>query len=120
MLTRCFAMKFQTLDKEASRSRETTLTAHWNSPTGWFAAAEAAWFEQTLRARVAGQPFATPPGDAFLQVAAHAGRRFARNRRELAAGVLNLTGQDYRLNPLTYVRELPRSRTFFVRCRVSF
>jgi hypothetical protein len=26
-LTRCFAMKFQTLDKQASRRRETTLTA---------------------------------------------------------------------------------------------
>jgi hypothetical protein len=100
--------------------RETTLRGHWNAPSGWFASVQAAWFAQTMDARVANVPFAAPPGDSFVQISAQLGRRFSRNQREVSAGVLNLSDTDYRLNPLTFARELPRSRTFFVRCRLNF
>jgi hypothetical protein len=99
---------------------EVALSANWNAPSGWFARAEARGYSQEIEARVAGQPRPSPPGDRFAHVNAELGRRFHRQRHQLSAGVLNLTDQDYRLNPLTPTRDLPRARTFFVRCRVSF
>ena len=39
---------------------------------------------------------------------------------ELMLGLLNLTDQDYRLNPLTVYAELPRERTFMVRLNFQF
>jgi hypothetical protein len=48
------------------------------------------------------------------------GYRFLRLRGEVTVGVLNLTDQDYRLNPLSTYLELPRERTFFTRLRVNF
>ena len=51
---------------------------------------------------------------------ATAGWRFRRNTCELSAGVLNITGADYQLEPLTSYNELPRDRTFFVRCKLTF
>ena len=51
---------------------------------------------------------------------AQVGYRFRRNLCEVSAGVLNVADTDYQLSPLTYLRELPHERTFFVRCRFSF
>jgi hypothetical protein len=48
------------------------------------------------------------------------GFRFDRNQREISAGVLNLTDRDYQLSPLSYLTDLPRERTFFVRARFNF
>lgn len=99
---------------------ELALHANWNSPAGWFAQAEADWYVQDLAATAAGTRVTTSPGDDFWQVNARLGYRFHRNLREVSAGVLNLTDRDYHLSPLTYTRELPRARTFFLSCRVSF
>ena len=61
------------------------------------------------------RPRSTPiPRPAF------AGYRFPRRKAELTLGVLNLTDQDYRLNPLTLYDELPRGRTFMSQLRFSF
>jgi hypothetical protein len=35
-------------------------------------------------------------------------------------GVLNITDQDYRLNPLTLYNELPRERTFVASLKFFF
>ena len=45
-------------------------------------------------------------------------KKFAKHDKdtgssEVQIGVLNLTDQDYRLNPLNTYLELPRERTFF-------
>ena len=99
---------------------ETTFNANWNSPAGWFARTEANWFVQDLGGTIGGQPGNTPPGDDFWQINLQAGLRFHRNQREVTVGVLNFTGRDYHLSPLSSMPELPRARTFFLRCRVSF
>jgi len=63
---------------------------------------------------------AGPPGDDFWQFNVLAGYRFYRNQCEISCGVLNLTDRDYRLNPVNPYEELPRERTFVVRCRIGF
>jgi Tfp pilus assembly protein PilF len=60
------------------------------------------------------------PGDAFVQLDLQAGYRFFRRRAEFSIGVLNLTDQDYRLNPLTMYQELPRERVFAARFSFRF
>lgn len=99
---------------------ELALHGHWNSATGWFARADATWYSQDLHGTAGGQLKLSPSGDHFWHAGAYAGFRFHRNRREVRVGVLNLTDRDYRLSPLTYLPDLPRERTVFVRCRVTF
>jgi outer membrane receptor protein involved in Fe transport len=60
------------------------------------------------------------PGDDFWQFNLFAGYRFPRRRAELTFGLLNLTDQDYRLNPLNLYLELPRQRTLLVSLRFNF
>lgn len=99
-----------------------SLHADWNSPSGWFARAEANWFHQNLdddpRGRAAGTT--AFPDDTLLQFNAFAGYRFHRNLCEVSAGVLNIGDQDYRLSPLTPYSDLARERTFVLRCRLAF
>jgi hypothetical protein len=60
------------------------------------------------------------PADDFWQVNLLGGFRFPRQRAEIAVGVLNLIGDDYRLDPINHYSELPRARTFYARLLVSF
>ena len=39
---------------------------------------------------------------------------------DATVGVLNVAGQDYRLNPLTPYVDLPREREFVARLRINF
>jgi hypothetical protein len=48
------------------------------------------------------------------------GYRFRRQYAELSFGVMNLTGTDYRLNPLSVYSELPRERVFAGGIRFNF
>jgi len=59
-------------------------------------------------------------GDGFWHLNLMAGYRSPGRRFELMAGLLNLTGQDYKLNPLTAYQDLPRERTFVARVRLNF
>jgi outer membrane receptor for monomeric catechols len=59
------------------------------------------------------------PGDSFWHLNAFLGYRFPNRKAELRFGVLNLTDQDYQLNPLTLYRELPRERTFTIRFQIN-
>lgn len=87
----------------------------FNHPSGFFARAEAIWYNQESRGAVA-----SLAGDDFWQYNFEVGRRFAHNRLEIAVGALNLGGENYHLYPLNLYAELPRERTFITRLRMEF
>ena len=102
--------------------RNLTATLHrigifaiYNNPCGFFAKLDASWYAQNNQGY-------TPvePGDNFWQMDAFAGYRFWHRKAELTFGVLNLTDQNYQLNPLNNYSELPRERTFLTQLRISF
>lgn len=117
--------------------RTVSLFALYNHPSGFFVNCEALWWHQdndefvnsiasftdvgsgkvraNLRVKNGGLR-----GDDFWQFNAMAGWRFHRNRCEVSVGGLNLTSREYRLNPLNPSEELPRQRTFVVRCKLDF
>ena len=91
------------------------LNANWNHPSGVFTILESAWYHQSN----AGFALAEP-GDDFWQLNAYAGYRFCHRKMEFSVGVLNLTDQNYRLEPLNLYNEMARSRTFLARLLISF
>jgi hypothetical protein len=48
------------------------------------------------------------------------GYRLWRRRGDVTLGVLNVTGEDYHLNPVTPYAELPREAVFYARLRFRF
>ena len=60
------------------------------------------------------------PGADFWQFNAFAGYRFLQRRAEVTLGLLNITDQNYNLNPLNLYNELPRSRTLALSLRLNF
>ena len=116
---------------------ELSLYALYNHPSGFFARGEANYYRQANANYVVGAALSDPdenfnstlsvtntnkglPGDDFWQINVLAGYRFSRNQCEISCGVLNLTNRDYHLSPLNPYDELPRERTFIVRCKLSF
>jgi outer membrane receptor protein involved in Fe transport len=91
------------------------LFAIYNCPCGFFSRAEAIWSQQSNRGY-------TPdiPGDEFWQFNLYAGYRFWHRAAEVRIGLLNITDQNYRLNPLNLYYELPRERTLSVSCKIYF
>jgi hypothetical protein len=77
-----------------------------NHHSGFFSQLDTVWSQQSNRGY-------SPdiPGDDFWQFNIYAGYRFLHRRAELKVGLLNITDEDYRLNPLTLYSELPRERT---------
>jgi len=92
---------------------ETAGYVLFNHPSGLFARADAAWYHQINSQ--AGQP-----GDDFVQENLYVGYRFLHRHAELMFGILNLSGQDYHLNPLNTYMELPRERSYIVRVNFVF
>lgn len=92
------------------------LYALYNHRCGFFAQADSIWTHQD------NDGYGSPglPGDDFWQFNVWAGYRFFRRHAEARIGVLNLTDQDYQLNPLTIYTELPRERTLAVACKFYF
>lgn len=84
-------------------------------PSGAFAQVESVWTRQSNHGY-------TPdiPGDNFWQLNTYVGWRFLQRRAEVRLGLLNLTDQDYRLNPLNLHAELPRQRTLAARLKFNF
>ena len=82
---------------------------------GFFGRFDAVWSQQSNRGY-------SPdlPGDDFWQFNIFLGYRFLQRRAEARLGLLNLTDQDYRLNPLTLYNELPRERTLTVSLKFNF
>ena len=95
--------------------QQVLLFAGFNHPTGPFARVDARWTHQENRGYNPARPT-----EAFWQLDAFLGWRLPGRRAEVRIGVLNLTDQDYRLNPLNYLLEPPRERTFVTSLRLSF
>ena len=87
----------------------------YNLPCGFFSVFETLWFSQSNRGYAP-----KLPGDDFWHLNLHLGYRFPRRQAELRVGLLNLTDQDYNLNPLNLHAGLPRERTFAARFRFNF
>ncbi len=106
---------FQPKQNLESVLHQLNLNAIYTHPSGIFARFDALWYAQS------NQGYSRDiPGDDFWQFNAFAGYRFPRRKAEISLGVLNLTGQNYRLNPLTLHNELARARTLVTRLQVSF
>ena len=91
------------------------LHANWNHPSGLFSVLEANWYQQS---ETGFSP--VEPGDNFWQINVSAGYRFWHRRAEVSVGILNLTSQDYELEPLNLYNEMARTRTYFARVLISF
>ena len=91
------------------------LFAIYNHASGFFTAAEAVWWTQRNRA-----DDSALSDENLWQFNVFAGYRFPRRRAEIRLGLLNLTDEDYRLNPLSPHAELARRRTLTVDCKFSF
>jgi len=91
------------------------IFALYNHPSGFSASIEGYWAQQSNVGY-----FPDEPGDNIFQLNAYVGYRLRRNFGDITLGFLNLTDQDYKLNPLNYYNELPRNRTLLVRVRLSF
>ncbi len=110
-----------TVSPDANTSREAelhqlSLQTLFNLPSGFFAKAEAVWNLQQNRGFEAN----TMPGDDFWQENLYIGYRFPRRTAEIRLGLLNLSDQDYRLNPLNLHADLPRGRTFTASLKFNF
>lgn len=101
-------------EQEATMNR-IRLYGIFNHPEGYFAEAEALWTAQDNRRDSSGLA-----DEDFWQFNLYAGYRWWHRRAEVRLGLLNLTAQDYRLNPLNVIAELPRQRTFTLSFRFSF
>jgi Tfp pilus assembly protein PilF len=89
---------------------EASVYLLFNHGSGFFARADTTWYHQNNSGYKQ-----SLDGEDFFQENLLVGYRFSHRRFELMAGILNLSDQDYRLNPLSAYIELPRERTFFVR-----
>jgi hypothetical protein len=87
----------------------------YNHRSGFFGRFEALWYAQSN-----GGYAVELDENHFWQLNGFIGYRLPRRKAELAVGLLNLTDQDYRLNPLTLYNELPHTRTFVARLRINF
>jgi hypothetical protein len=101
--------------RQKATLHQAQIFALYNHPSGFFGRIEGYWARQS---NVGYAP--DLPGDETFQANAYVGYRFRRNLGELTVGFLNLTDQDYKLNPLNYYNELPRERTLVVRARLNF
>ena len=101
--------------REKATLHQVQLFALYNHRSGFFARLEGYWARQS---NVGYAP--DIPGDDIFQVNAYVGYRFRRNFGDITLGFLNMTDQDYKLNPLNYYNELPRERTLVARVRLNF
>ena len=100
---------------QVSYLHQVNLFGLFNHSSGFFSQFEAIWSQQS------NQGYSPDiPGDDFWQFNAFVGYRFFRRAAEVRLGILNITDQDYRLNPLNIYNELPRERTLAFRFRLNF
>jgi hypothetical protein len=91
------------------------LYAIYNLPCGFFSQADTRWYSQNNTGYSGSEP-----GDNFWQFDAFVGWRFWHRMAEVSVGMLNITDQNYRLNPLNAYSDLPRERTFVARFKFNF
>ena len=100
---------------ENSVLHQADISATWNHPSGLFARFDALW---SLQSNAGFSP--AEPGDNFWQLNVMTGFRFPRRQAEISVGILNLTGSDYQLEPLTPYNDLPHSRTVAAQFTFNF
>jgi hypothetical protein len=100
---------------EQSTLHQLSLNALYHHRCGFFAQVQGLWTSQHNSGFVPKEP-----GDDFWQLNALIGYRFWHRAAEATIGVLNITDQNYRLEPLTLYSELPRERTFYARLKFYF
>jgi Flp pilus assembly protein TadD len=109
-------------DHDASLLHRLDVHALYNDPSGFFGQIQTLWYLQDnyLQDNQSLPPRPELAGDEFWHLNVFVGYRFWQRRAQVTLGILNLTDQDYRLNPLVLYNELPRSRTFMARLDLSF
>jgi Tfp pilus assembly protein PilF len=116
--------RFVDIPKPASNSvnqdqkawlHQVALYANYYHPCGFFSQAQALWFTQDNHGY---SPHL--PSEDFWQLNFYVGYRFLSRAAEVKLGLLNITDQDYRLNPLNLYYDLPRERTLSVSCKFYF
>jgi hypothetical protein len=100
---------------DTARLHTWQITGRWTHPVGTFAEWRSEWYHQETWA-----DDTRGPSEDFWQHDLFVGYRFQRRRAEVRLGILNLTDADYRLNPLSRHRALPRERTFTADLRLNF
>ena len=101
--------------EQTSVLQQADLFAVFNHPCGAFARFDAQWYDQSNQSATSNLP-----GDDFYQLNFLVGYRSRGDRVEVTVGILNLTGSDYHLNPLTPYNDLSRTREVFVRLGLHF
>jgi Tfp pilus assembly protein PilF len=99
------------VQNDAALLHQLNLSVNYAHPCGFFSEAQALWYAQDSR---------NLPDSDFWQINVFGGYRFADRRVEVLVGGLNLTDQNYRLNPINLHNELPRKRTLLVSWRFNF
>jgi tetratricopeptide (TPR) repeat protein len=94
---------------------QVNLAMVYNHPCGFFGEGEALWYGQSNSGYNPGEPAAD-----FWQLNALVGYRFLQRKAQVTLGLLNITDQNYNLNPLNLYNEMPRSRTLALRLQVNF
>lgn len=105
----------QIIQNQQALLHEVSLDLNFHHPCGIFAQWDSSGYWQQSAGYVPALESA-----AFWQHNFLVGYRFARRMAEIRVGVLNLTDQDYRLNPLNLHAELPRARTAVASLRLNF
>jgi len=83
------------------------LHANYYTRCGFFAEGQAVWSGQS------NSGYSPNLADeSFWQFNLYVGYRFKLRHAEARLGLVNITDEDYRLNPLTLYSELPRERMF--------
>jgi len=101
--------------KQAALLHQVQLYGSFTHRCGFFSELSALWTDQENREEI--KDLAS---DDFWQLNAFAGYRFWRRHAEARIGVLNITGDNYRLSPVTLYSELPRERTFYASFKFYF
>lgn len=86
-----------------------------NLPSGFFAEGQWEFYWQKNLGSAS-----TLPDESFQQLNFFVGYRCPRQYGDITLGVLNATGENYRLNPVTPYAELPREAVFYARLRFRF
>ncbi|NOS71290.1 MAG: TonB-dependent receptor [Verrucomicrobia bacterium] len=114
------AAVWQARVEDEGRLHQIQFSARYTHPGGFFAGAQALLFVQDSQHHHNVLLPDQVPDEEFWQFNVFAGWRFAGRRAELRVGVLNLTDEDYHLNPINVRPWLPRERTFVAGFRFNF
>jgi len=90
----------------------------FNHPSGLFAVEELSYYIQNNEGYDPGT--AEHEGDHFPMLNVGIGYRLRRQAAAITLSLLNLTDEDYQLNPLTPYAEMPRERAFQLRLELRF